>query len=194
MKFGELILLAIGGWALYEYVTGGFSGAAAAAPGSGTPAPNTNAYNSLAAIAARIQADVANNNEPAQMSAYQWNFYYQRNTTIPSPPLATLFPGANLLTATFTWAQYWSAVSQALSAQGMSGGMGVLAYATRSSLGGYYPLSTYPPENQMNPPPSNSGQRLPPGGAGMSGPARRRRGMGYMGLGYMGMGAGKWIY
>lgn len=134
MKGGGLfLLLGVGLIGYYVYSKGYFSlGTATPAGGSGggttgggtgsgggTSAPG---YNSLASIAARIQADVAAHESSSTLSVYQWLFYWNRNTTLPAPDVSGQFPaGTDFTTATFTFPQFWSAVTTVENAAGVTG-------------------------------------------------------------------------
>lgn len=77
------------------------------------------AYNSLAAIEQRVQADAIANAEPSLISAYAWNVYLGRNANVTPPDPSAIFADAS---SPITFAAYWSGTSAYLAANlGMSG-------------------------------------------------------------------------
>jgi len=130
-------------WYVYEnYIVPATATAATPTPtptpvtGSGAPTSGTSGYNSLAAIAARVQGATGPN---ALYSADQWNYYVNQQSGITMPDPAAVWgsafdPNARTVNGTLnlTFAQYWGTMSAYLaSTMGMSGlqGLGLNGWA-----------------------------------------------------------------
>jgi hypothetical protein len=115
------IAIGLGAYWVYESY---FATPAAATPTTTTPTTTTptttpDAFNSLAAIYARMVAAAPSN----ALTPDQWAVYLKSVSAVtpPDPASVFTFTDANPRTATMTAAQYWSVMEPYLVTQGMSG-------------------------------------------------------------------------
>jgi len=188
MNLGKIVI--IGGVGYLLYSTGilhslfGIGSPATTAAGGTTT--NTSGVPTVTSSGSNPNPPLSSPDTKALVAAYmgggsqllsfdQWNYGYKAVRGIDGPPPDRYLSAADRFKL-MTINEWWGYMQQ-----GDFSGLGILA--RNRSIGGYVPMSTYPPQNFRVPTPSDMPGYQAPGGM---------NGMGYMGMGYMGLGRFIW--